>query len=179
MAGPKWDELHITTIGQVLKDAASCWYTNNVKSPYLEQEWSFENLICELFKHFIHGSSAQKALDVYNKIQYLNRDQVQNYHLELELKAKQLIVAPDPYSFRMRLIDRLPLSIQETLIKREHITAEHNTIDEIVKVVYNIEESNDAFDHRMQDSSQKYQDCGSTAYICYASFWRPTWSRGR
>ena len=68
MARPKWDELCITTTGQVLKDAAARWYTNNVESPYLEQDWTFEDLICELFKHFVHGSSAQKALDVYNKI---------------------------------------------------------------------------------------------------------------
>ena len=68
MAGPKWDELCITTTGQVLKDAAARWYTNNVESSYLEQDWTFKDLICELFKHFIHGSSVQKALDVYNKI---------------------------------------------------------------------------------------------------------------
>jgi hypothetical protein len=60
--------LHITTTGQVLKDAAACWYTNNIESPYLKQDWTFKNLICELFKHFVHGSLAQKALDVYNRI---------------------------------------------------------------------------------------------------------------
>jgi hypothetical protein len=37
-------------------------------------------------------------------------------------------------------------------MKREHITAEYNTIQKIVCAVYNIEESNDAFDHKYKEA---------------------------
>jgi hypothetical protein len=80
------------------------------------------------------------------------KDRVQNYHLELELKSRLLIVKPDAYSFRMRFIDGLPLEIQETLMKCEHIMAEHNMIQEIIRVVYNIEESNDAFNRKYKEA---------------------------
>jgi hypothetical protein len=112
----------------------------------------FEDIICELFRHFVHGSSAQKALEAYNCVWYMYKDRVQNYHLELKLKSRLLIVKPDAYLFRMRFIDRLPLEIQETLMKREHIMVEHNTIQEIVHVVYNIEESNNTFDHKYKEA---------------------------
>jgi hypothetical protein len=111
---------------QVLKDAASRWYINQIENPYSSQRWMFEDIICELFQHFIHGSSMQKALDAYNHVRYTYKDWVQNYHLELKQKSKLLIIEPDEYSFRTRFIDRLPLDIQETLIKCEYIMAEHN-----------------------------------------------------
>jgi hypothetical protein len=37
-------------------------------------------------------------------------------------------------------------------MKHEHIMAEHNTIQEIVYAVYNIEESNDAFDCKYKET---------------------------
>jgi hypothetical protein len=52
----------------------------------------------------------------------------------------------------MRFIDGLPLEIQEILIKYEHITAEHNMIQEIVRVVYNIKVSNNAFDCKYKEA---------------------------
>jgi hypothetical protein len=55
----------------------------------------------------------------------------------------------------MRFIDGLPLEIQKTLMKREYITVEHNTIQKIVHVVYNIEESNDAFDCKYKEALKR------------------------
>jgi hypothetical protein len=52
----------------------------------------------------------------------------------------------------MRFINGLPLEIQETLMKHEHIMAEHNTIQEIICAVYNIEESNNAFNHKYKEA---------------------------
>jgi hypothetical protein len=112
----------------------------------------FEDVIYELFRHFVHGSSAQKALEAYNHVWYTYKDCVQNYHLELKLKLRLLIVEPDAYSFWTRFINGLPLEIQETLMKCEHITAEHNTIQEIIHAVYNIKESNDTFDCKYKEA---------------------------
>jgi hypothetical protein len=97
------------------------------------------------------------------------KDHVQNYHLELELKSRLLIVEPDAYSFRMRLIDGLPLEIQETLMKHEHITAEYNTIQEIVCVVYNIKESNNAFNHKYKEALKHQGTCNHDNVMSYSS----------
>jgi hypothetical protein len=169
MAGPRWDCIRITITGQVLKDAASKWYVNQIEDPYSSKEWTFEDVICELFRKFVHGSSAQRALDAYNGVKYTYKTQVQTYHLELKLKSKLLIIEPDAYSFRMRFIDRLPLEIQETLIKREHIMAEHNTIQEIVCAIYNIEKSNDAFDRKYKESLKCQGLCNHDQVMSYLS----------
>jgi hypothetical protein len=41
----------------------------------------------------------QKALGTYNHVRYTYKDHVQNYHLELKLKSRLLIVKLDAYSF--------------------------------------------------------------------------------
>jgi hypothetical protein len=155
--------------GQVLKDAASTWYVNQIKDPYSLKEWTFEDVICELFRQFVHRSSAQKALDAYNGVKYTYKTRVQTYQLELKLKSKLLIVEPDAYLFRMRFIDGLPLEIQETLIKCEHITAEHNTIQKIVHAVYNIDESNDAFNHKYKESLKRQGLRNHDQVVSYSS----------
>jgi hypothetical protein len=164
--------------GQALKDTASKWYVNQIEDPYSSKEWIFKDVIYELFRQFVHRSSAQKALDAYNGVKYTYKTWVQTYHLELELKSKLLIIEPDAYSFRTRFIDGLPLEIQETLIKHEHITAEHNTIQEILHAVYNIEESNDTFDRKYKESL-KYQGlCNHDQVIPYSSKGRNNLSTG-
>jgi hypothetical protein len=37
-------------------------------------------------------------------------------------------------------------------MKHEHIMAKHNMIQEIIYAVYNIEESNNAFDHKYKEA---------------------------
>jgi hypothetical protein len=116
MAGPRWDHIRIMITGQVLKDAATKWYVNQIEDPYSLKEWTFKDVICELFRQFVHGSSAQKALDAYDGVKYTYKTWVQTYHLELRPKSKLLIIEPDTYSFQTRFINGLPLEIQETLI---------------------------------------------------------------
>jgi hypothetical protein len=129
----------------------------------------FKDVICELFRQFVHRSSTQKALDAYNGVKYTYKTRVQTYHLELELKSKFLIVKSCIYSFQTRFIDGLPLEIQETLIKHEHITVEHNTIQEIVCAVYNIEKSNDTFDHKYKESLKRQGLCNHDQVMPYSS----------
>jgi hypothetical protein len=164
----KWQApSRITITGQILKDATSRWYIAQIENPYSSQRWTFEDIICELFQHFVHGSSAQKALETYNCVQYMYKDRVQDYHLELELKSRLLIVEPDTYLFQTRFIDGLPLEIQETLMKCEHIMAEHNMIQEIVRAVYNIEESNDAFNHKYKEALKHQGTCNHNNVVSY------------
>jgi hypothetical protein len=145
MCGRKYDTLRVTHTGQFLKDTAAAWFRNTVEGAVGDQDWIFEEVIVELFRRFVHGSSAQKAKNAYEGVEYNEQHRVHAYHLELEMKSRRLIVLPDEYSFRSRFLDGLPMKIQEILIRREHMTAEHNTIEELVRAVYNIEESNEAY----------------------------------
>jgi hypothetical protein len=78
----------------------------------------------------------------------------------------------------MRFINGLPLEIQKTLMKREHITAEHNTIQEIVRAVYNIEESNDVFNCKYKEVLKHQGTCNHNNVVPYSSKGRNFSSNG-
>jgi hypothetical protein len=90
-----------------------------------------------------------------------------------------LIVELDAYSFQTRFINGLPLEIQETLMKHEHIIVEHNMIQEIVCAVYNIEESNDAFDHKYKEALKGQGTHNHDNVISYSSKGQNFSSNGR
>jgi hypothetical protein len=121
----------------------------------------------------------QKALEAYNRVRYTYKDRVQNYHLELELKSRLLIVKLDTYSFRTRFIDGLPLEIQETLMKCKHIMAEYKMIQEIVRTVYNIEESNNAFDRKYKEALKHQGTRNHDNVVLYLSKGRNFLSNGQ
>ena len=71
ITGPDWDEDRVLYTGLFLDEIAAEWYGQEIESPdhrvYL---WSFEDLICGLFKHFVHEASAQNAADQYDRTRY-------------------------------------------------------------------------------------------------------------
>lgn len=154
LRGPKYDDIRITTMGQYLIGTAADWFRNAIEDPYNEINATFEQIICQLFRRFVHGSSAQRAAQAYDQVKYKRSEGVQAYHLELEMKARMLIVSPDGYSFKSRFIQGLPDDIHNTLILQEHMTAEHNTIDQLIEVVYRIEEANENILRRRQEKQR-------------------------
>jgi hypothetical protein len=66
-------------------------------------------------------------------------------------------------------MDGLPLEIQKTLMKREHIMAEHNMIQEIICMVYNIEESNDIFDRKYKEALKRQGTHNHDNVMSYSS----------
>jgi hypothetical protein len=63
-------------------------------------------------------------------------------------------------------------------MKHEHITAEHNTIQEIICAVYNIEESNDAFDRKYKEALKHQGTCNHDNVVPYSSKGRNFLSNG-
>ena len=146
MCGPDYDPIRVTHVGNYLKDTAAIWFRNTVENMLNPRIWTFQDTIVELLHRFVHGSSAQKAKIAYENVRYNRRDRVHAYYMELELKSKRLIELPDAYTMKTRFIDGLPTDIMDLLIGQEHMTAEHNTLQELVDAVYRIEESKEALD---------------------------------
>ncbi|KIK18462.1 hypothetical protein PISMIDRAFT_109427 [Pisolithus microcarpus 441] len=117
VTGPDRDEDHILYTGLYLEGLASQWYDQEV------QHWTFEELICGLFKQFIHEASVQ-TLAYYNN---------------LKCCAHQMVQPPNDYSFRRKFLWGLPHSIIKSIFEARSISTEHSTIEEILEEVRHME----------------------------------------
>jgi hypothetical protein len=77
-------------------------------------------------------ATAQQAMQCYVQIQFSSEEGVTAFHYELMLWAGQLAQYPDKYSFKRRLINRLPSEYWQHLKLYDDIAAEHSSIDNIV-----------------------------------------------
>ena len=61
----------VTYTGACLEDLVAQWFDQEVEGPdRVIPDWTFEDLICTLFTHFIHEASAQNAAKKYDKMRY-------------------------------------------------------------------------------------------------------------
>ena len=68
---PDQDQDRVLYTGLFLDGIATEWYGQEIESPdYRVYFWSSKDLICGLFKHFIHKASAQNATDQYDWTRY-------------------------------------------------------------------------------------------------------------
>ena len=71
ITGLDWDKDRVLYTGLFLDGIAAEWYGQEIKSPDCRiYFWSFKDLICGLYKHFVHKASAQNAADQYNRTRY-------------------------------------------------------------------------------------------------------------
>ncbi|KIO09248.1 hypothetical protein M404DRAFT_132109 [Pisolithus tinctorius Marx 270] len=123
-----------------LEGLASQWYDQEVKSPNRQiRDWSFEDLICGLFKQFIHEASVQNkgALTFYN---------------DLKCHTHRMVQPPDDYSFWRKFLCILPHTIIKSIFEAHRISAEHLMIEEILKEVCCMETAQKALNMHMRSS---------------------------
>jgi hypothetical protein len=70
MTGAKFDDVRVNTLGQYLKGTAAAWFRNAIEDPFNDiteglGDHAFEEVVCQLFRRFVHGASAQKATQSY------------------------------------------------------------------------------------------------------------------
>ncbi|KIN97515.1 hypothetical protein M404DRAFT_96431, partial [Pisolithus tinctorius Marx 270] len=127
VTGPDHDVDRVLYTYAYLEGLASQWYDQEVESPNRQiRDWSFEDLICGLFKRFIHEASAQNkgALAFYN---------------DLKRRAHRMVQPPDDYSFRRKFLHGLLHTIIKSIFEARGISAEHSTIEQILKEVRRME----------------------------------------
>ncbi|KIM70774.1 hypothetical protein SCLCIDRAFT_100538, partial [Scleroderma citrinum Foug A] len=118
---------HVLYTGLYLEGIATEWYDQEVELPdRCIDYWSFEDLICGLFKRFIHEATAQQA----GALAFFN---------DMKRRAHRMVKPPDDYLFRRKFIGGLPHSIVKTVLEARGITAEHSTMDEILNEVKRME----------------------------------------
>ena len=133
---PDWDKDWVLYTGLFLDGIATKWYGQEIKSPDCRVYfWSFKDLICGLFKHFIHEVSAWNTTNQYNQMRYDSEKGVLTFYNDLHCRAYQMVQPPDDYSFKRKYICGLPHSLVKSILEVHRISAEHLTIEEILEEV--------------------------------------------
>ena len=75
---------------------------------------------------------AQQAMQCYMQAKFSHEDGVMAFYCDLLMWARQLAQYPDQYSFKKRLLKRMPAEYQHHLVLYDGISAKHSLIDDIV-----------------------------------------------
>ncbi|KIM58608.1 hypothetical protein SCLCIDRAFT_27989 [Scleroderma citrinum Foug A] len=118
VTGYRRDADRVLYTGLYLEGIAAEWYNQEVESPDRRIDyWSFEDLICGLFKRFIHEATAQQATTNYDRTRYSAEKGVLAFLNDMKWHAHRMVELPDNYSFRRKFIGGLPHSIVKTVLE--------------------------------------------------------------
>ena len=140
VTGPDRDVDRVTYTGACLEDLVAQWFDQEVEGPdQVIPNWSFKDLICTLFVHFIHEASAQNAAEKYNKMRYSSERGALAFYNDIKRQAAWMVQLPDEYSVQRKFINGLPMSIAEGVVKSCGISAEHSPMEHILVKVQRME----------------------------------------
>src|SRR6202050_4946631 len=147
---------------------AATWYTNNVEAWNRKvKNWTFERLICELYKQFIHEVTAQNAATSYKKTRYSRAKGALAYYNDLRRHTSHMVQPPDKYSLKRKFLEGLPEDLVENLLKLCCVSAEHTPLNRLLEEVKAMESSIQAYqnyksDRQEQSTTQKSTPTTST-----------------
>lgn len=136
VCGPRKDVLRVDLCGTTLKGLAADWFAEEVESYYRPvEDWLFEDVVCALYKRFIHRVTAQNAADKYRKTKFSKADGALAFYNELKRHANRMVQPPDEYSFKRAFLNGLPQELVENLMKSRQVSAEHTPLDILLEEV--------------------------------------------
>jgi hypothetical protein len=125
MIGPQKDSVRVDLSRTTLTSLATTWYVDKVEAwNWKTKEWSFENVICGLFKRFIHEVTAQNTVNSYKKTKSSRSKGALVYILnDLQCHASCVVQPPDKSSMKRKFFDGLPEDLVENLLKARQVSA--------------------------------------------------------
>ena len=140
VTGPNHDVDRVTYTGACLEDLAAQWFDQEVEGPdRVIFDWTFKDLVCALFMHFIHEASTQNMAKKYDKTRYSSEQGALAFYNNIKCCAARMVQPPDEYFIRRKFINGLPMSIAEGVIKSHRISAEHSPMEQILVEVQRME----------------------------------------
>ena len=130
------DVLRIDLCGTTLKGLAANWFAEEVESINRPVEyWLFEDVICAMYKRFIHRVTAQHATDKYKKTRFSKAEGTLTFYNNMKHHANRMVQPPDEYSFKRDFLRGLPQELVENLMKSRRVSAEHTPLDILLEEV--------------------------------------------
>ena len=144
---PQKDSVRVDITGTSLTGLAATWYVDEVEAWNQKTwEWSFENVICGLYKQFIHEDKKTKFSRSKGALAYFN---------DLQCHVSCMVQPPDEYLMKRKFLDRLPEDLVENLLKARQVSAEHTSISKLLCEVKAMESSLQAFHNYRSERHEK------------------------
>src|ERR1700722_10239830 len=109
VTGNHKDSLRVDLCDTTLTRLVATWYADEVESwNRTTRVWLFEELICHLYKQFIHEVTAQNTATSYQKTKFSMTKGALAYYNELKCHASRMVQPPDEYSMKRKFLGGLP-----------------------------------------------------------------------
>ena len=155
ITGDAKDATRVDLCGTTLTGLAATWYADEVEAWNRRvQVWYFEDLVCEMYKRFIHEVTAQNAATSYQKTKFTRSKGALAFYNELQRHASRMVQPPDKYSMKRKFLKGLPEDIVEGLLKARRVSAEHTSMAKILREVKAMESSIQAY-HNYKSERQE------------------------
>jgi hypothetical protein len=146
VTGDHKDSMRVDLCGTTLAGLAATWYTDKVEAwNRRTSKWIVKDLVCELYKRFIHKVTAQNATTSYQKTKYSRAKGALAFFNDLQRHANCMVQLPDEYSMKRKFLRGLPEDIVENLLKSRRVSAEHTSMDKLLHEVKAMESSIQAY----------------------------------
>ena len=146
VTGNEKDTMRVDLCGTALTDLAATWYADEVEAwNRRTRYWYFEDLICAMYKRFIHEVTAQNAASSYKKTRFSHSKGALAFFNDLQRHASRMVQPPDEYSMKRKFLQGLPDDLVENLLKSRRVSAEHTSIEKLLREVKAMESSIQAY----------------------------------
>ena len=148
--------MRVVLCGTTLNCLAATWYTDEVEAwNQKTRKWYFENLICSMYKQFIHEVTAQNAANSYAKTKFLHSKGALAFYNELQCHASRMVQPPDEYLMKRKFLKGLPEDLIKNLLKSRCVSAEHTSLTTLLHEVKAMESSLQAFQNYKSDRAER------------------------
>ena len=156
VTGQEKDLLRVDLCGTTLSGLTAVWYADEVEAWNRKtKEWYFDELICALYKRFIHEVTAQNAANSYKKTKFSRAKGALAFFNDLQRHASRMVQPPDKYSMKRIFLDGLPNDLVENLFKARRVSAEHTPIHRLLREVKAMESAIQAYQNYRSERSDK------------------------
>ena len=134
--------MRVDLCGTTLTGLAATWYTDEVEAwNPRTRKWYFENLICSMYKQFIHEVTMQNMANSYTKTKFSCSKGALAFYNELQHHASRMVQPPDEYLMKRKFLKGLPEDLVKNLLKSRRVSAEHTSLTTLLREVKSMESS--------------------------------------
>jgi hypothetical protein len=157
LGGSEQEPKRISILPHFLKGELETWFNDNVEGmSRSKQDWTFKEVISGIYDRFLHELSIQDVTERFYETRYDPKLGVLVFYNTLTMYAGKMIHLPDPYTFKLHVIDRLPKEMVRELFCNK-ISVEQSKMDNIIVGAMDFEETQRLQDHYHKKKASVYK----------------------
>ena len=92
------------------------------------RKWYFKDLICNMYKRFIHEVTTQNTANSYARTKFSHSNKALVFYNELQCHVSRMVQPPDKYSMKRKFLKRLAKHLIKNLLKSRWVSVEHTSL---------------------------------------------------